>query len=173
MSQSRVELMYEQILTEFEAIKTSGGYRTDPTVLRTIRRYDKASDCEIGIEMGDSELVVIGGSEKSGALSLVFDENVPIYISGIVRSTIDSDGSGTAARGAAEALGHDIKRVAASLLVKYAVSPGTAGSWNIWFDGTKPKLTLKRAFWNDEQRAYVEYQLNFVAHLRNQDEAFT
>jgi hypothetical protein len=165
MTTSQIELVYEAIFTEFSGITVVGGYRTNPTVLREIRSFDKlSSDTEIGVEMGDSTIEALDSS------ATVFDEYVPFVISGVVRSTIDSDGSGAAVKATGEALMHDIKRVGAALLTKYAKAPssGTAGMWNIQYDGKNPRMKISRFYWLDQQRAFGEFLMTFVAHLRRE-----
>jgi hypothetical protein len=171
MSVSRVETAYATILDEFRAIVTPT-YRTNPTILSVIRPASKIGENgEIGIELGDSDLEIIGWSEVAGALSPVLDEYVPVYVVGAVRGNIDTDGGGETIRGLANALGHDMERVAISLYTKY-INDST-NPWNVVVSDTKPKLKLQRFLWLDQQRAYGNIQLVLNIHVRNMDPTLT
>ena len=167
MTISRVELMYEQLVTEFKAIKTANGYRTDPAVYRFIRQMDKVGTVpEIGVEIRDSDLIVVDDNANC------FDELVPVVISGAVRADMDSDGSGDAVKAAGEALAHDMKKVAAALMLKYCIQSTGAGVWTIVYDGSRPHMVLQRFLWLDVARPMAEVLIEFTANVRNQEPTF-
>jgi len=168
MSTSRVELMYDEIVTEFEAITTEGGYRTDPVIKKIIRDIDKITVFpEIGIVMGIEDVT----TDDQGK---TFEQWVPIYVVGAVKADTDVDDNGTNLYEASEKLLHDIRRIVAGMWTKYInqTTADTAKRWNIGNRANSKSFRVFRILGIGENENKGIVGCEFTVHLRYLDASF-
>lgn len=157
---SRIEQIRDEIVSEFEAITTAGGYRTDPTVYSAIRPIDRITKFpEIGVEIGDVSLEPIDNAWT------VHNLKADIWVQGAVEADTDTGNEGTNINLAAEALRHDIIRKIGEMLNKYMTHTGTR--WIVVVDGGRITCSTVQLF--GERRNKGVFFARFQVLIRSTD----
>lgn len=160
MSLSRVELLRADLITEFEAIKTSAGYRSSvvlpiaDVVLDPARITDSPRICVI---FGPESIPVQNSTKE------IFNSQVPVMVIGYVKVSTGLPGENRVMSESADALLHDMKRVMAGLMLKYK------GASNRWFVLNEPRPTATRFSVPQSNIGWVSLEFTVQVFAQNGD----
>jgi hypothetical protein len=124
-TRSRIELLRDDLIREYEAITKANGYRSDVKgVSDVVMDSDRLVD--------SPRLSVVFGPESipiENTAKTIFNSTVSVMVIGYVRVPTGHKDSNTVMVEAAEGLLHDLKRVTGAFAIKYVNS--TTNRWSV------------------------------------------
>lgn len=162
---SRLETVMDDLVSEYEEISTSNGYRnTVNQVLKSLRRIDHVKTFpEIGIEFQNVKVKPIDQAWT------VFDTFADVVVVGMVGMDTDTTDEGVNVYNAAQSLLQDIMTVTASIFSKYIIS-GNAHKWNV-SPNTKD-IDFMPPMLEGDKRNRAIVAVSFQVQIRHQDKYF-
>jgi hypothetical protein len=161
---SYLEKAWDVIVTEYQGITLSNGYRNDleeSQVLKTIRPPDLIQHFpEVGVQIVEER------AEPLDDARTVWDDLATVHVVGVVQSELDLTNQATKMIEALESLAHDLKRKTAGMMKTYVVN--TSYPWNI----DKGGFTLYRHSLLWMKRPIAAVEIKFDIRVRRQTSTF-
>jgi hypothetical protein len=161
-TESRVEMLWDTLATEYAKIKVSGGFRSNlvlpvsDVVLDPARITDSP---RLSVIFGPESLPVLDSTKS------FFNSSISVMVIGYIKAATTSVDSNGVMSGAAEALLHDMKRITADI-TKYYLSSAT----NKWQILKTPEMRATRFVVPQSNMGWVT--LEYTVQIFSQDGDF-